>query len=490
MTCAEAIQAYAFRAIGFGERLLPRTDIGVCEQVVLIGSGMIWNIYFAVLALGLGFFFAVALAVAKASPNLALRKPAEWFIFVFRGSPLFIQFFMAYEAFVLLPRIGVEFELFGVAIEAETRWFARAWLGALIVLWLNTSAYSAEIFYGALRSVPKGDLEAADAYGLTGWKKFRRITFPTTMRLAWPATPTRRSSFPFHRAGVLLVVSGLPAAGRCAVLRELLRGPDLQPLHPLPHRGDLLRALHASDHRALRRGQQTPQPTPPAGGAPAPALPTAGHPMSWLDEHPEITSIRTVAADLNGQPRGKRVARRYADKALAEGTRFPFSVLNLDIWGEDIDDSPLVFRAGDPDGVLLPTERGFLPVPWLESPTALLPIWMFHEDGRPYDGDPRQALARVVERYAAHGLTPVVATEMEFYLIDDRGRELRVPPSRVRASGATRPRSSHCASWTRGTPFSRGSTAPARRWTFPPTPRSRRPAPASSRSTSCTSPTL
>jgi glutamine synthetase len=88
-----------------------------------------------------------------------------------------------------------------------------------------------------------------------------------------------------------------------------------------------------------------------------------------------------------------------------------------------------VFRAGDPDGVLLPTERGFLPVPWLSSPTALLPIWMFHEDGRPYDGDPRQALARVVDRYTALGLTPVVATELEFYLIDDRGRELRVPPS-------------------------------------------------------------
>jgi polar amino acid transport system permease protein len=209
MTCAEAIQAYAFRAIGFGERLLPRTDIGVCEQVVLIGSGMIWNIYFAVLALGLGFFFAVLLAVAKASPNLALRKPAEWFIFVFRGSPLFIQFFMAYEAFVLLPRIGVEFELFGVAIEAETRWFARAWLGALIVLWLNTAAYSAEIFYGALRSVPKGDLEAADAYGLTGWKKFRRITFPTTMRLAWPAY-TNEAIFLFHSTA-LVFFSSFPA---------------------------------------------------------------------------------------------------------------------------------------------------------------------------------------------------------------------------------------------------------------------------------------
>jgi glutamine synthetase len=150
---------------------------------------------------------------------------------------------------------------------------------------------------------------------------------------------------------------------------------------------------------------------------------------SWLDEHPEIASIRTVAADLNGQPRGKRIARRYADKAVSEGTRFPYSVLNLDIWGEDIEDSPLVFQSGDPDGCLFPTERGFLPVPWLASPTALLPIWMFHEDGRPYDGDPRQALARVVKRYEARGLTPVVATELEFYLIDDKGTAPRVPPS-------------------------------------------------------------
>lgn len=102
----------------------------------------------------------------------------------------------------------------------------------------------------------------------------------------------------------------------------------------------------------------------------------------------------------------------------------------MDIWGEDIEDSPLVFKAGDPDGLLLPTERGFMPMPWLDAPTALLPIWMFHPDGRPYDGDPRQALARVVERYKAAGLTPVVATELEFFLIDDsKFGELQVPPS-------------------------------------------------------------
>ena len=68
-------------------------------------------------------------------------------------------------------------------------------------------------------------------------------------------------------------------------------------------------------------------------------------------------------------------------------------------------------------------------MPWLDAPTALLPLWMFHTDGRPYEGDPRQALARVVERYTQAGLTPVVATELEFFLIDDSGRHLRVPPS-------------------------------------------------------------
>ncbi len=157
----------------------------------------------------------------------------------------------------------------------------------------------------------------------------------------------------------------------------------------------------------------------------------------WLREHPEVRTIRVAAADLNGQPRGKRIPARFADKAVKSGTRFPYSVMNLDIWGEDIENSPLVFESGDADGILHPTERGFVPMPWLEGPTALLPIWMFHDDGRPFDGDPRHALAQVLARYRARGLTPVVATELEFYLIDDSDGKLRVPPSP--RSGKRRP---------------------------------------------------
>ena len=150
---------------------------------------------------------------------------------------------------------------------------------------------------------------------------------------------------------------------------------------------------------------------------------------NWLRKHPQVRTIRVAAADLNGQARGKRIPTRFADKVVEDGTRFPMSVLNLDIWGEDIDDSPLVFESGDADGILHPTERGFLPTPWLDAPSALLPIWMFHEDGRPYGGDPRHALRAVVERYKDRGLTPVCAVELEFFLIDDSGRKLQVPLS-------------------------------------------------------------
>lgn len=198
MSCLQTIQDYGLRSLGIGERLLPRTDFTLCEHFTLIGSGMIWNVYFGALALLAGFFLAIALALAKFSPRVLIRKPAEWFIFLFRGSPLFIQFFFAYFLFLSLKSVHPVFDP-----------FTSAWLGALIVLFFNTSAYSAEIFYGALLSIPKGDTEAADAYGLTGWSRFRRIIYPTMLRLAWPSY-TNEAIFLFH-ATTLVYFSGFPA---------------------------------------------------------------------------------------------------------------------------------------------------------------------------------------------------------------------------------------------------------------------------------------
>ncbi|MEC8806620.1 MAG: ABC transporter permease subunit [Pseudomonadota bacterium] len=209
MSCIETIQAYGLRSLGIGERLLPKSDFTLCEQVVLIGSGMIWNVYFAAMALAIGFWFAMALAVGKNAANPFIRIPAAGFIFLFRGSPLFIQFFVAYQLFVILPKMGIPLDFGFVEITVETRWLTRAWLGALIVLFLNTAAYSGEIFYGALRAVPVGDVEAAAAYGMTGRQTFWRVVWPTMLRLAWPSY-TNEAIFLLH-ATTLVFFSGFPA---------------------------------------------------------------------------------------------------------------------------------------------------------------------------------------------------------------------------------------------------------------------------------------
>lgn len=151
--------------------------------------------------------------------------------------------------------------------------------------------------------------------------------------------------------------------------------------------------------------------------------------QDWLDSHPDIRTVRAIVADLNGQARGKRYPSRFGNKLVEAGVRMPLSALNVDIRGEDIANSPLVFETGDQDGVLRPTERGYLPAPWLASPSALLPMWMSREDGTPFPGDPRHALDTVLSRYDERGWTPLCATELEFYLIDDSTGVLQPPPS-------------------------------------------------------------
>jgi glutamine synthetase len=142
-------------------------------------------------------------------------------------------------------------------------------------------------------------------------------------------------------------------------------------------------------------------------------------------------TFRVAASDLNGQMRGKRVPGSYAAKLDSSAVRLPLSALNVDLWGRDIVDSPLVFETGDADGMLLPTERGPVPMPWIATPTALVPMALYTDDGAPFAGDPRHALAAVLDRYSARGWRVVAATEMEFTLVDDSGNVPAPPRSPV-----------------------------------------------------------
>jgi glutamine synthetase len=144
-----------------------------------------------------------------------------------------------------------------------------------------------------------------------------------------------------------------------------------------------------------------------------------------------VASLRAAVCDLNGTLRGKRIPVESADRTLNGGLRMPLSVVGSDIWGEDVPGSICVFQRADPDGICESTGRGILPISWTETPSALIPLWFREESGEPFAGDPRQALARVVERFAAHRLTPVMATELEFYLVDPSDERPQPPLSPV-----------------------------------------------------------
>jgi glutamine synthetase len=142
--------------------------------------------------------------------------------------------------------------------------------------------------------------------------------------------------------------------------------------------------------------------------------------LHWLAGQNDITSLRAAVCDLNGVMRGKRIPVDQAEKVLSGGLRMPLSVVGVDIWGEDIKDSPLVFTTGDADGLCEPIGRGILPMDWTPERTGLIPLWLREEKGTPFGGDPRRALAALAERYAAAGLFPVIAMELEFYLYDPK----------------------------------------------------------------------
>lgn len=128
-------------------------------------------------------------------------------------------------------------------------------------------------------------------------------------------------------------------------------------------------------------------------------------------------SVRVALADLNGRARGKRFPSADLAKIEKGAARMPLSVVNVDMFGCDIEDSPLVFESGDADGTLMPTDRGAVPMPWMPRPAVLVPVTMFQDDA-PFVGDPRAALQSVLARFAQKGLHVVAATELEFMLVD------------------------------------------------------------------------
>ena len=161
---------------------------------------------------------------------------------------------------------------------------------------------------------------------------------------------------------------------------------------------------------------------------------------AFLDKHPEIQFFEIVFTNLAGVPRGKRLRRHEIEAVYANGRVLPGSILVDDITGQDVEATGLVWEDGDADRVARPIAGRITPAPWLGADVAQVPVTMYELDGKPHDLDPRHVLQRVIDRFAADGLVPVVACELEYYLVDARrtaSGKIQLPPSPLTGDRAT-----------------------------------------------------
>lgn len=141
--------------------------------------GVLLTIELTAVSVALGFVLAVPAALARLSSNPLLFYPVYGYIFYFRGTPLLVQLFLIYYG---SGQFRDELEAVGL-----WTWFREPYFCAILTLTLNTAAYTAEIFRGAIQAVPYGEIEAAKACGMSGFKLYRRIILPKAARVALPA---------------------------------------------------------------------------------------------------------------------------------------------------------------------------------------------------------------------------------------------------------------------------------------------------------------
>ncbi|WP_089159961.1 ABC transporter permease [Caballeronia sordidicola] len=141
-------------------------------------TGLAITLWLLVTSIGLGFCLAVPLAVARASSNRFISTPVWLYTYVFRGTPLYVQLLLCYTGLYSLRVVHDHVFL--------DTFFRNAMNCTLLAFALNECAYSTEIFAGAIKATAYGEVEAAQAYGMSRFTMYRRIILPSALRRALP----------------------------------------------------------------------------------------------------------------------------------------------------------------------------------------------------------------------------------------------------------------------------------------------------------------
>ena len=147
---------------------------------------------------------------------------------------------------------------------------------------------------------------------------------------------------------------------------------------------------------------------------------TAAEAQAFLDAHPQIEAFDIVLHDSNGIGRGKIVRRHEILSIYNHGRHMPISILGLDICGEDVHETGLIWDQGDGDLRAWPLAGSIVALHNTTPPRGEVLMSMYDLDGAPMPSDPRHALKRQADALAAEGLYPAAAFELEFFLLDNQ----------------------------------------------------------------------
>lgn len=183
----------------------------IIDSLPIYFDGLWTTVWLVLSALVIGLCVAIPLAIARNSDNYLLSLPSWGFIYFFRGTPLLVQLYLIYY--------GMD-QFFPVK---DTLW-EHAWFCALVAFVLNTSAYTAEIIRGAINGLPRGEVEAAKAYGMSTWKTYRRIILPSALRRALPAY-SNEVIFMLHGSAVAGIVTIMDLTGAARLVNSRYYAP-------------------------------------------------------------------------------------------------------------------------------------------------------------------------------------------------------------------------------------------------------------------------
>ncbi len=163
----------------------------------------------------------------------------------------------------------------------------------------------------------------------------------------------------------------------------------------------------------------------------SPSGSTVAEAEAFLAAHPEIDAFDIVLTDANGIGRGKIIRRHELLSFYKGGRHLPISILGLDICGEDVHDTGLIWDQGDGDRRAWPIPGTLTALQATTPPRGEVLMTVYDLEGERMTSDPRHAMQRQVDLLAADGLYPAGAFELEFFLLENqRGPDGKMVPAR------------------------------------------------------------